>query len=120
MEHTISGQERNRPAAPDLGSVADELTRESDRLRRLAEELKACEETQAEMQATYPHLKQAVYAALREQFERELPPLPDKDLETVAAEEGAQPLDAFIGELERKTESAPGFIPGYSPSPVRG
>lgn len=58
------------------------------------------------MQANYPHFKRAIYALLREKFERELPPLPDKDLETVAAEEGAQPLEAFIDELERLVEGS--------------
>jgi len=68
--------------------------------RQLAAELKAREEAQAEMRANYPHFKQAVYASLREQFERALGSLPDKDLETLAAEEGAQPLEAFIEEVE--------------------
>jgi len=87
-----------------LRSVADELKRESERLRQLAEELKVREAEMAEMVTNYPHLKQAVYALLREQFERELPPLPDKDLEVIAAEEGALPLEAFIGELETPAE----------------
>jgi hypothetical protein len=87
-----------------LGSVADELKRESERLRQLAEELKAREVALAEMAADYPHLKQAVYAALREQFGRELPPLPDKDLEALAAEEGALPIEAFIDELAPPAE----------------
>jgi hypothetical protein len=87
-----------------LDSVADDLKRESERLRQLADELKAREEALAEMQANYPHLKQAVYAALRQQFERELPPLPDKDLEALAAEEGALPLEAFIDQLESPAE----------------
>ena len=56
------------------------------------------------MQANYPHLKEAFYASLRIKFERELAPLPDKDLEAFAVEEGAQPLEAFIDELERKAE----------------
>jgi len=95
---------------PDKGgdngvdSVADELKQESDRLRQLAEKVKAEEEAQAEMRANYPHLKQAVYASLREHFQRELPPLPDKDLETLAVEEGAQQLEAFIDDLERTPE----------------
>src|SRR5437868_6944973 len=90
----------------NLNSLADELRRESDRLRQLADELKAREDAQAEMRDNYPHLKQAVYALLREKFGRELPPLPDKDLEVVAAEEGAQPLEAFIAELERLAEGS--------------
>src|SRR5438132_14408723 len=81
-------------------SVADELKQESDRLRQIAELLKLSEAAQAQMQANYPHFKRAVYASLREQFERELPPLPDKDLEILAAEEGALPLEALIEELE--------------------
>ena|SRR5438445_4999203 len=86
------------------GSIADELKQESDRLRQIAEQLKADEPAQAEMQANYPHFKRAVYASLREHFGRELPPLPDKDLEAIAAEEGALPLEAFIEEFEGKEE----------------
>ena len=86
-----------------FSSIADELQRESERLRRLAEELKVRAAEMAEMVTNYPHLKQAVYALLREQFERELPPLPDKDLEVIAAEEEALSLEAFIGELETPT-----------------
>jgi hypothetical protein len=104
MSQRTSDQGGDKNGAQGLGSVADELRRESDRLRQLAEELQAREEAQAEMQANYPHFKQAVYASLREKFERELAPLPDKDLETLAAEEGAQPLEGFIDELERKEE----------------
>lgn len=104
MEGAIPDQGPDKAAGPDLGSVADELSREDDRLRKLAEELKACRDARAEMQANYPHFKQAVYGLLRQEFERDLPPLPDRDLEIVAAEEDAQPLDAFIGQLERKAE----------------
>ena len=56
------------------------------------------------MEANYPHFKKAIYALLREKFERELPPLLDQDLETLANAEGAQPLEAFIDELERLPE----------------
>ena len=42
-----------------------------------------------------------VYQALREEFMRELPPLPDMDLETFAAQEGALPLEAFIERFEK-------------------
>jgi hypothetical protein len=65
------------------------------------EQIVANDAAQAEMRANYPYFKQAVYASLREQLERDLAPLPEKDLEAVAREEGAQPLEAFIGELER-------------------
>jgi hypothetical protein len=61
-------------------------------------------EAQEEMRANYPHFKRAVYASLRKKFERELGPLPEKDLETLAAEEGAGPLESFIGELEEVPE----------------
>jgi hypothetical protein len=94
----ISGVDDN--SSEGQGSVADELQRESEKLRQLAENLKSRENAQEEMRANYPHLKRAVYASLREKFERELEPLPDKDLETVAAEENAQPLETFIAELE--------------------
>jgi hypothetical protein len=104
MTQKFPDEGRNGPEESSLGSVADELKRESERLRQLAEELKAREEAEAEMRANYPHFKRAIYAMLREKFERELPPLPDKDLETIALEEGALPLEAFIAELEQPTE----------------
>jgi hypothetical protein len=63
-------------------------------------------EPDAEMRANYPHLKRAVYASLREQFDGAVPPLCDKDLEAVAAEEHAQPLEAFIEELENAEENS--------------
>ena len=97
-------QERDGNGAHGLSSFADELRRESDKLRHLAEELKAREEDQAEMRANYPHFKQALYASLREKFKRELAPLPDKDLEALAVEEGAQPLEASIDGLEQMSE----------------
>ena len=100
MTPTASDPDRPEDGDRGAGSVADELQRESERLRELVAELKAQEQAQAEMGANDPYLKQAVYASLREQFERELAPLPDKDLESLAAEEGALPLEAFLGDLE--------------------
>jgi hypothetical protein len=86
-----------------LSSVAEELKRESEKLRQLADELQAREQAEAEMRANYPYFKKIVYAMLRERAERELPPLPDDvDLETYVAQEGGLPLEAFIDELERK------------------
>jgi len=96
--------EREETDADALGSLADELKRESERLRLLADELKAREEAQAEMRANYPHFKRVVCDSLREKFERELAPLPDKDLDVIALEEGAESLEAFIDELERLAE----------------
>jgi hypothetical protein len=82
------------------GTLAEQLNREADRLRQLAQELKAREASNAEMVENYPHFERAIYAMLRERLEKELPPLPDKDLESIAAEEDAQPLEAFIGDLD--------------------
>jgi hypothetical protein len=104
MTPTNSDQGNPQNGVPDIGSVADELKRESERLRRLAEELAAREQAQAEMRAENAQLKQAVYTLLREQFERELPPLPDKDLEAIATDEGGLPLEAFIGQIELPPE----------------
>ncbi len=106
MTNQNQGQERAENGTNGLSSVADELKRESDKLRQLAEELKANEIAIVEMQTNYPHLKQAVYASLREKFERELTPLPDKNLEILATEEGALPLEAFIDELEGTAEGS--------------
>ena len=55
-----------------------------------------------ESPADDPYFRKLTYALLREQSERELPPLPDDvDLEAFAVAEGALPLEAFIGEIER-------------------
>jgi hypothetical protein len=99
------------PMAPDprqnpgedqgLGSLADQLKQESDRLRQLAEQLQARQEALSEMEANYPYFRKFVYAKVREEFERTLPELPDRDLEILAQEEDAQPLEAFIEEIER-------------------
>jgi hypothetical protein len=102
MENHMEQQDRS--VKNEFGSFAEQLRHESDKLRQLAEELGAREREQAEMRANYPLLKRAVYALLREKFVRELPLPPDKDLETLAIEEGAQPLNAFIDELDRLAE----------------
>ena len=106
MDHTPPDPKADAASLQDLGSIADELHREGERLQRLAAQLKAREEALAEMQANYPHFKRIVYAWLRERFEREVPPLPDDmDLETWARENGALPLEAFIEELEQLSSS---------------
>jgi hypothetical protein len=87
-----------------LDALAAELRRESDRLRELAAELQQTGIAQAEMRTSYAQLRAMVFVLLRDKFERELPPLPDKDLPAVALEEGALPLEAFIHELERGAE----------------
>jgi hypothetical protein len=116
------GADRN--GVPGNGSVADELKRlgenlqqcveglkspqegtalckqVSERLLQIAEELKAREEAEEEMRENYPHFKEVVYELSRQHFERTLPPLPEgKDLETIAAEEGALPLEAFFPQM---------------------
>lgn len=99
-----SDQERNKIGNPEFGSIADELERESAKLRDLASKVKAREENLSEMAANYPHFREFVYAKIRAEFERDLEELPDKDLETYAQEVGAQPLEAFIHELEQSPE----------------
>ena len=105
MTPTTPNQAPDGTESSSRGSVADELARESERLRQLADELRAREAEQAEIHANYPYFKQAVYQALREKFMRELPPLPDKDLEALATEEGAMPLESFIQRFEPPPES---------------
>ena len=88
----------------DLTALAEELKQHSQRLQQLAEELKIREEADAEMRANYPHFKAVVYDLARKHFDLTLEPLPEgKDLETIAREEGAQPLEAFIHEIEQIT-----------------
>jgi hypothetical protein len=62
-------------------------------------------DAEAEMRANYPHFRRAVYSLLREKFSSELPPLADKELEAIAKEEGALPLEAFIDVLEHTPET---------------
>lgn len=99
-----SDPERTPNGEGEFSSVADELKRESERLRHLAEKLRAREESFAEMVANYPHFREFVYAKIREEFERTLEELPDKDLEAYAQELEAQPLEAFIDDLEKTAE----------------
>jgi len=62
------------------------------------------ESPNTEMELNDPYFKRLALELLREHFERDLPPLPDKDLDVIAAEEGALPLKAFIGDLEKLEE----------------
>lgn len=102
MNPVDQGSEKNGKI--EIISVADELKQESERLRLLAEKLKAREEALAEMERQYPYFKAFVYAKLREEFADTIGDLPDKDLETIAQEDGALPLEAFIHELEQTAE----------------
>jgi len=99
MSHQTPDQEPNSTAKPVPVSLADQLKQESDRLRQLAEQLKAREKALAEMEANYPYFKQVVYAWLLDKALREVPPLPETDLETYVKEEGGQPLADFILDL---------------------
>jgi hypothetical protein len=85
--------------------LAAELRKVADKLRQLADELQAREQAHQEMLANDPHFRKLAYSLLREQFERNLPPLPvGKDLKTFAQEEGARPLEALPAELELPEE----------------
>jgi hypothetical protein len=124
MSQVNPGDGPDRNGVPEHGSAANELQRLSEKLRQLvggsrfaqdgpalcqqvterllhlAEELKTREEAEEEMRENYPHFKEVVYELARRHFERTLPPLPEgKDLETIAAEEGAQPLEAFFEQM---------------------
>ncbi len=88
------------PTPSRLDAIAAELQLESEKLRRLAEELRAHEQAHQEMLAHYPQLEKMILALLCEQCLREVPPIPaDKDLETFAREEGAMPFETLLSEL---------------------
>ena len=90
-----------------LGSIAEELKQECERLQQIAERLRAREQALSEMEANYPYFKEFVYARLRKEFAGRLEELPlDKDLETYAKEDGALPLEAFIDEIEQMEEAS--------------
>jgi len=55
---------------------------------------------QKEMETNYPIFKKFVYAKLREEFERTLPPVPQGDFEEFIKKEGGIPLEEFIHEIE--------------------
>src|SRR5437764_978418 len=98
QEHDNDNDNDNNNA-PGPASLADELRQESERLRGLAQQFQAREQALAEMEANYPFFKEAVYAWLRAKALAEVPPLGDKDLETLVKEEGGQRLVDFIDEL---------------------
>jgi len=98
MEQTASNQAGDGNKG---SSVSDQLKQESDKLRELAQKLKAREESWSEIEANYPYFREYVYAKVREHFARTLEELPDKDLEKFAAELGAQPLQSVLDELNR-------------------
>ena len=68
---TSMNQPSDKAPGNEPGNLPDELRAEAARLRKLADELQARERKHQEMLANYPHFKQAVYAWLREKFERE-------------------------------------------------
>jgi hypothetical protein len=82
------------------GSGVDELKPVNDNLQDGADQLMARQKALAEMEANYPHFRQFVYAQLRAEFAQTFAELPDTDLETLARQEEAQPLESFIAELE--------------------
>jgi hypothetical protein len=99
MPPLAADQARDEQDATTALSLAEELKLESERLRRLAEQLHAREKALAEMEANYPYFRDAVYAWLREKARQELPPLPEKDLDVLMKEKGGQPLADFIDDL---------------------
>jgi hypothetical protein len=95
--------EKLRPLAEAMNGQEDRSSlclQVSDRLLQLSADLKGREEADAEMRENYPYFKEIVEKLLQQHIDRELPPLPEgKDLETIAAEEGALPLESFWPEL---------------------
>lgn len=95
----------------EYASVADELKQESERLRQLAEKLKAREEALAEMEMNYPALLKFAHAKLQKKFAETLEELPeDMDLKVHAKEKGAVPHDTFMEQLRdemRRLEEGP-------------
>jgi hypothetical protein len=104
MSQSPSDQGTTRPVVLSLSSLAEELKQVSGRLRQLAEKLQPWDDAHAEMVANYPHFKRAIYALLRGMWDRDLPPLPHGDLEALAAQDGALPLEAFLAEFEHSAE----------------
>jgi len=54
---------------------------------------------QAEMEANYPYFRRFVYDKLREEFIASVPEVPDGDVEKLAREMGAEPLESFIDQI---------------------
>jgi hypothetical protein len=106
MAETARNQEGDLNGRSNGSSVSDELKLECEKLRELAEKLKTQERSWSEIEANYPHFRQYVYAKVREHFARTVEELPDKNLETYAAELGAQPLQSVLDELKRMDAGA--------------
>ena len=85
--------------------IAEELRLESERLRELAEKLKAREQALAEMESTYRHLVKYAYAKLREDFKiQDGDEYEPEDVEAMIRDGRAFPLEAFIEDINRIVE----------------
>jgi hypothetical protein len=99
---------KNDTALNGRNPLAEELERERERLRELAERLKKREgELEeraaglAEMVENYPHFRAFVYAKLKEEALKS-EPLDQAGFDALLRD--AQPIEPFIQELERLVE----------------
>lgn len=79
--------------------VVSELMKNGEFRQSLVKALDSVEANLTEMSTNYPSLERHVYAELRVEFERTLPPLPHDDLEALIRDEEGRPLAAFIDDL---------------------
>ena len=80
--------------------LADELRQASERVRELADKLKAREQALAEMESTHRYLVKYAYAKLREEMKLEVDDGPPEDVEAMIREGKAFPFEAFIGDID--------------------
>ncbi len=88
-------------AGKTLGSVAGELKSESDRLVQLTAQVEADQKLIAALTTERDRFRRLAHAWAAKQCDERQPPVPDSDVQTLANEENALPLGAFIEELER-------------------
>jgi hypothetical protein len=100
--HTTNGVVKIQP------HLAEEMERSIDGLRDLAERLKQREReldereaALAEMIESYPHYRAFVYARLKEEALARYPISDERDLATIAREEGTLDLEGFLEQLEQ-------------------
>lgn len=92
---------------PDTGStvtlaqIGEQLQKHSDRIRLIADELAQGQQTLLKLQANHDAYKTVVQALLKTTFADSLEEIPNGDLEALARDMNAQPLDDYLEQLEK-------------------
>jgi len=100
MSSDTNNTDADRNGKSPSRETAEWLRAEAERLRLLEVALNAKEAGLAEIMKMYPVFKKIAYKVIAEHFAKTVPELPHDDLERLAIEEDAQPIDNLLDELE--------------------